>query len=98
MLVHAGIDVRYPLKEQKLNSLLWIRDDFYHARGDLTKIYIFGHTPTAMLNKDRSFDIWVDDVHQNKIGIDGGLACGVIGQLNCLCLDDGKIIIVNKEE
>ena len=40
----------------------------------------------------------VDDVHQNKIGIDGGLACGVIGQLNCLCLDDGKIIIVNKEE
>ena len=98
VLVHAGIDVRYPLKEQKLNSLLWIRDDFYHARGDLTKIYIFGHTPTAMLNKDRSFDIWVDDVHQNKIGIDGGLACGVIGQLNCLCLDDGKIIIVNKEE
>ena len=33
-----------------------------------------------------------------EIGIDGGLACGVIGQLNCLCLDDGKIIIVNKEE
>ena len=24
VLVHAGIDVRYPLKEQKLNSLLWI--------------------------------------------------------------------------
>ena len=55
VLVHAGIDVRYPLKEQKLNSLLWIRDDFYHARGDLTKIYIFGHTPTAMLKQGSEF-------------------------------------------
>ena len=76
--------------------MLWIREGFYLQRGDLTKIYIFGHTPTALLNKDYSFNIWLDEVHHNKIGIDGGLACGTVGQLNCLCLNDGQITVIHK--
>ena len=98
ILVHAGINPRYPLEKQRVQDLLWIRNDFYYARGDLTKVYIFGHTPTVLLNEDRSFNIWFDTVNQNKIGIDGGLACGSIyGQLNCLCLNDGKITVIKKE-
>mgnify|MGYP003277909864 FL=1 len=95
-LVHAGIDVKRPLDKQDLDTLLWIREGFYLQRGDLTKIYIFGHTPTALLNKDYSFNIWLDEVHHNKIGIDGGLACGTVGQLNCLCLNDGQITVIHK--
>lgn len=98
ILVHAGINVDYPLEKQNINDLLWIREDFYQAQGDLDKIYIFGHTPTALLNKYRSFDIWVDDVYNNKIGIDGGLACGLMGQLNCLCLDDNRVFVISKEK
>lgn len=97
VLVHAGVDVRFPLEKQKSHTLLWIRDDFHFSCGDLNKIYIFGHTPTAYLNVDRSFNVWYDSIYQNKIGIDGGLACGVTGQLNCLCLNDGKITVVHKE-
>lgn len=97
VLVHAGIDVKKPLNEQDINTLLWIREDFYLQRGDLTKIYVFGHTPTVLLNSDHSFNIWLDEVHHNKIGIDGGLACGSVGQLNCLCLSDGEVTIIHKE-
>lgn len=97
ILVHAGVNVKIPLEKQDINTLLWIREDFYLQRGDLTKIYIFGHTPTALLNNDFSFNIWLDEIHHNKIGIDGGLACGTAGQLNCLCLNDGQITIIHKE-
>lgn len=98
VLVHAGINPRYPLEKQRLHDLLWIRNDFYLARGDLTKIYIFGHTPTALLNDDCSFNVWFDPINENKIGIDGGLACGSIySQLNCLCLTDERIIVIKQE-
>ncbi len=98
VLVHAGINPRYPLEKQRVQDLLWIRNEFYYARGDLTKTYIFGHTPTILLNEDRTFNIWFDPINQNKIGIDGGLACSSIsGQLNCLCLNDGKITVIKKE-
>lgn len=97
ILVHAGVDVNISLEKQDVNTLLWIREDFYLQRGDLTKIYIFGHTPAALLNSDHSFNIWLDETHHNKIGIDGGLACGKAGQLNCLCLNDEQITIIHKE-
>lgn len=97
VLVHAGVDVKLPLNKQNVNTLLWIRDNFYLQRGDLTKTYIFGHTPTALLNKDHSFNIWLDEIHHNKIGIDGGLACGPVGQLNCLCLNDNQVTVIHKE-
>ena len=96
VLVHAGIDVRKSLNQQIENDLLWIREKFYLQRGDLTKIYIFGHTPTVLLNDNFSFDIWFDTINHNKIGIDGGLGCGTVGQLNCLCLNDGKITVIEK--
>lgn len=94
ILVHAGIDVSKPMDKQKLKTLLWIREEFYLKRGDLTKTYIFGHTPTILLNNNFSFDIWFDEVNHNKIGIDGGLAYGNAGQLNCLCLNDGEITVI----
>ena len=98
VLVHAGIDVNKTLDKQNANTLLWIREEFYLQQGDKTKTYIFGHTPTAMLNQDQSFNIWLDEVNYNKIGIDGGLACGDMGQLNCLCLNNSEVTIIHKNE
>lgn len=33
-----------------------------------------------------------------KIGIDGGLALGERGQLNCICLDDGQVFVLKMSE
>ena len=32
------------------------------------------------------------------IGIDGGLALGERGQLNCICLDDGQVFVLKMSE
>lgn len=68
-------------------------------------MYIFGHTPTPMLQqKDESIRFVRDPLgfghpktpnskiwhHHNRIGVDCGCAMGDIGQLGCLRLDDMK--------
>lgn len=98
VLVHAGVDPELPLDRQQEDTVLWIRDYFYLSPCDLNKTYIFGHTPTCFISSDHSYHIWHDDEYFNKIGIDGGLACGDMGQLNCLCLDDQKVYVVKKRE
>ena len=42
--------------------------------------------------------VWYDDEFHNKIGIDGGLALGERGQLNCICLDDDKVFVIKMSE
>lgn len=98
VLVHAGIDPEATLPEQEEDTLLWIRDYFFLSECDLKKTYIFGHTPLCFINRDGGFDVWYDDEFHNKIGIDGGLAVGMRGQLNCLCLDDNQIFVVKMTE
>lgn len=98
VLVHAGIDPEATLPEQEEDTLLWIRDYFFLSECDLKKTYIFGHTPLCFINRDGGFDVWYDDEFHNKIGIDGGLAVGMRGQLNCLRLDDNQIFVVKMTE
>jgi len=42
--VHAGLNPNYPLNEQTIQDLLWIRGEFYNSRHDFGKPVVFGHT------------------------------------------------------
>ncbi|MST88563.1 serine/threonine protein phosphatase [Sharpea azabuensis] len=99
VLVHAGVDPDKPLvKDTDPELLAWIREYFYMSPCNLDYTYIFGHTPLCFINMDGSFNIWHDPDYGNKIGIDGGLAVGDKGQLNCLCLTTGEEIVIPYRE
>lgn len=78
LFVHAGIRPGVPLKEQKIEDLVWIREEFILYPGRFEKTVVFGHTPSRRpyLNDDR-------------IGIDTGAVYG--GMLSCLELPARKI-------
>lgn len=71
VFVHAGIDPKVPLEEQKRKDLLWIRDRFLNHEGPLDKVVVHGHTIF-----DRVMDCG------NRIGIDtGAFRSGVLTAL-----------------
>jgi serine/threonine protein phosphatase 1 len=78
IFVHAGLKPGFPLKEQSLEDILWIRYEFIETKDDFGKIVVFGHTPlfSPLINK-------------NMIGIDTGAVYG--GKLTCVELPEIKI-------
>ena len=71
VFVHAGIDPKLPLDEQKRKDMLWIRDRFLNHEGPLDKVVVHGHTIF-----DRVMDCG------NRIGIDtGAFRSGVLTAL-----------------
>jgi serine/threonine protein phosphatase 1 len=74
--VHAGVRPGVPLREQKEQDLLWIRQMFLEAEGPFEKIIVHGHS-------------WLDDQplqRPHRVGIDtGAYATGV---LTAIRLDD----------
>jgi serine/threonine protein phosphatase 1 len=81
IFVHAGLKPNIALKEQSIDDLVWIRDEFIYSDCDFGKIVIFGHTPLA----EPLF-------MKNKIGIDTGAVYG--GKLTCLVLPEQQIVQV----
>ncbi|MFC1616594.1 metallophosphoesterase family protein [Candidatus Margulisiibacteriota bacterium] len=81
VFVHAGLKPNVPLKKQKQEDLLWIRDNFifnpFHYKD---KTIIYGHTVTTLCKSPYS----------DKIGIDTGAGYG--GQLTALKLPEMKYI------
>ncbi len=99
VLIHAGINPDKGLYEQTEEECAWMREYFFMSKGLDDKIIIFGHTPTNYLNqKDNCFDIWVDPVFHDKVGIDGGLGPFEEGQLNCICLNTKEVFVIKKSE
>lgn len=95
VFVHAGVDPEAEsLEDCDPELMAWIREYFYLSECNPEYTYIFGHTPLTFINEDHSFNVWYDPDWGNKIGIDGGLAVGDKGQLNCLCLTDGTVTIL----
>lgn len=95
VLTHAGINPKKGLDEQTEEECAWVRECFYTSRGLEGKIIIFGHTPTCHMHQDSTcFDIWVDPIYKDKIGIDGGVGGYAHGQLNCLCLSTMKVYVI----
>lgn len=70
---HAGIDPDRPLKSQKPEQLLWIRDKFLQSDKKFEKVIVHGHSISSL-----------PDVRPNRIGIDTG-AYGT-GRLTCLVI------------
>ncbi len=97
VLVHGGVNPEVPLDKQDEELCTWLRDWFYLAPGIKGKTVVFGHTPLCYVNSDRSFDVWFDPVHEDKIGIDGGVGFFDDGQLNCLCLNDMSVTVIHKK-
>jgi serine/threonine protein phosphatase 1 len=80
--VHAGFRPGIEIKEQKLEDMLWIREDFIDSKYDFGKKVIFGHTP---LDKPL--------IMKNKIGIDTSAGYGE--KLTCLELPREKFYSVD---
>lgn len=98
VLIHAGINPDKGLYEQTEEECAWMREYFFMSKGLENKTIIFGHTPTNYLHQHPSFDIWVDPIFHDKIGIDGGLGPFEEGQLNCLCLNTKEVFVIKKSE
>ena len=100
ILIHAGINPDKPLEQQSEEECVWMREYFYMSPGIKGKTIIFGHTPTCFLHKEpHCFDIWMDPIYHDKIGLDGGLATIYAqSQLNCLCLNTMQNYVIKKNK
>jgi serine/threonine protein phosphatase 1 len=79
--VHAGVRPGIPLKKQRDEDLLWIREDFLLCEEDLSKIVVHGHTPVLQ-----------PDIRPNRINIDTGAFA--TGKLTCLTLEDDRMCFI----
>ncbi len=90
LFVHAGIS---PLEENfrdtREEDFYWIREEFYKNPHKAKEIVVFGHTPTVLLNEDKSSDVWLSPC-QKKLGIDGGGAIFEQGQLHGVVFTKGS--------
>jgi serine/threonine protein phosphatase 1 len=75
---HAGVRPGIPLRQQRQEDLLWIREDFLLHEEDFGKIVVHGHTPAR-----------APDVRPNRINIDTGAYA--TGQLTCLVLEGSEM-------
>ena len=101
IFVHAGVDSKKPIEQNKENDLVWCEDSFYYCPAYKGKTVIFGHTPTFLLATPkkrndkayrRSAKVWYDTLNNDKIGIDCGSVFG--GRLAALELTIGRVFYV----
>jgi serine/threonine protein phosphatase 1 len=65
---HAGVKPGVPLRRQREEELLWIRNEFLQSEEDFGKFIVHGHTPVKK-----------PDIRANRINIDtGAYATGVL--------------------
>ena len=82
LMVHAGVDPRRSLADQRAEDLLWIRDRFIARRHPLPYTICFGHTP----RREVLFDL------PYKIGLDTGCVYG--NRLSCIELREPRLFDV----
>ena len=101
IFVHAGVDSKKPIEQNKEDDLVWCEDSFYYCPAYKGKTVIFGHTPTFLLATPkkrndkaykRSAKVWYDTLNNDKIGIDCGSVFG--GRLAALELPSGRVFYV----
>ena len=101
---HAGVKPGIPIEDQKPESLLWIREEFFNYY-DGNTIIVVGHTPLLLLKPEGSLEIWRRD-YQDILSIknikpqwrrngkilmmDTG-SYFINGRISCMDLKSGKI-------
>ncbi len=90
LFVHAGIDATVKnFRDTKKDDFFWIREEFYSTPHLAKEIVVFGHTPTVLINKDKSSKVWISPCRK-KIGIDGGGAIYERGRLHGVVFTKGS--------
>jgi serine/threonine protein phosphatase 1 len=78
---HAGVRPGIPLRMQRQQDLLWIREEFLLHEETFGKVVVHGHTPAKE-----------PDVRANRINIDTGAYA--TGRLTCLVLQSDQIAFI----
>jgi serine/threonine protein phosphatase 1 len=76
--VHAGVRPGVPLKKQREEDMLLIRDEFLQCKDTFEKVVVHGHTPVLQ-----------PELHANRINIDTGAYA--TGRLTCLVIEGDDI-------
>lgn len=86
--VHAGLNPEIiNIIEQKINDMIWIREDFYKYPKKWDKTIIFGHTPSPYIHNSDS--VYFDE-NRNIIGLDtNAMSDGY--PLSCIRWPDRKV-------
>lgn len=79
--VHAGVKPEVPLHRQRLEDLLWIRDEFIESDRDFGRYVVHGHTPVSH-----------PDIRWNRANIDTGAYAS--GKLTVLRLVGSDLAIL----
>lgn len=90
LFVHAGIDGTVEnFRDTKVDDFYWIREEFFSKPHVAKEIVVFGHTPTVLINEDKSTQVWISPCRK-KIGIDGGGALYERGNLHGVVFTKGE--------
>jgi len=79
LFVHAGIRPGVPLRKQREEDLLWIREEFLSCEQQFEKFVVHGHTPVD-----------TTDIRSNRINIDTGAFA--TGRLTCIVIEGSSIV------
>jgi serine/threonine protein phosphatase 1 len=82
LFVHAGIRPGVPIRHQKEEDLLWIREEFLSCEEAFESVIVHGHTPVRN-----------PDIRSNRINIDTGAFA--TGSLTCAVIEGSKIMILS---
>lgn len=77
VFVHAGLKPEVPIKDQKAQDILWIRDEFLSWQKDHEKVVVHGHSLSGQ-----------PDLGYARIGIDTGAYA--TNNLTCLVLEANR--------
>jgi len=79
LFVHAGIRPGVPIRKQREEDLLWIREEFLSCDQRFEKFVVHGHTPVR-----------TPDVRSNRINIDTGAFA--TGRLTCIMIEGTAMV------
>ena len=82
LFVHAGIRPGVPIRKQKEEDLLWIREEFLCCEQPFENFVVHGHTP-----------VLTPDIRPNRINIDTGAFA--TGRLTCAVIEGSSIVTLS---